>query len=239
MLTLSAEGHWAVGGLGWEADRGCTAGGSRLGLGPRVLLAHQGRGLAVSLSSPVFAAQPPVLLSDGGRGHGTPGHRGCARPAAAPETSTWHPFLPRENVCPQANCRVTAQGLGAKQLSPGQKQPLSEMPVRRVSRRGEGWGEGRPPLCPPGPLGAIRGSRGGTPSWCPCPSVWEGSGGGCGPETKETLRQQSGRQTDRHAQPSTASRAGSRSTLYATRAGHFFPSPRGGDMCFSISNMSL
>ena len=28
-------------------------------------------------------------------------------------------------------------------------------------------------------------------------------------------------------------------TLYATRAGHFFPSPRGGDMCFSISNMSL
>lgn len=33
--------------------------------------------------------------------------------------------------------------------------------------------------------------------------------------------------------------AGSGSTLYATRAGHFFPSPRGGDMCFSISNMSL
>ena len=33
--------------------------------------------------------------------------------------------------------------------------------------------------------------------------------------------------------------AGVGSTLYATRAGHFFPSPRGGDMCFSISNMSL
>lgn len=60
------------------------------------------------------------------------------------------------------------------------------------------------------------------------------------------MRQQSSRQTDkperrRETSPSTASLqgAGSGSTLYATRAGHFFPSPRGGDMCFSISNMSL
>lgn len=70
MLALPAGGHRAEGGLRWEADRGCRAGGSRLG--PRVLLAHQGRGLAVSLSSPVFAAQPPALLSHEGRGHGTP-----------------------------------------------------------------------------------------------------------------------------------------------------------------------
>lgn len=51
------------------------------------------------------------------------------------------------------------------------------------------------------------------------------------------------REEARAAQPRTDSSwgmgTGSGSTLYATRAGHFFPSPRGGDMCFSISNMSL
>ena len=61
---------------------------------------------------------------------------------------------------------------------------------------------------------------------------------------REMVEQQTDRQTDKPRkrwEPSTDSLwgAGVGSTLYATRAGHFFPSPRGGDMCFSISNMSL
>lgn len=85
-------------------------------------------------------------------------------------------------------------------------------------------------------------------SWCLLPSVWEGSRDVRGREEKETVRQHSSRQTDGQAPEETREPGrstdslrvvGVGSTLYATRAGHFFPSPRGGDMCFSISNISL
>lgn len=101
------------------------------------------------------------------------------------------------------------------------QEPLSQS--RCPLTLGAGGGQGRP-----------RDSSGYTGR---CPSVWEGGEMAGQRRHSETAAWQTdGRTSPREGAAAQPEQAG---TLYATRAGHRFPSPRGGGMCFSISNMSL
>lgn len=80
--------------------------------------------------------------------------------------------------------------------------------------------------------GTALGTRGGVPLSGKEGRCWER-------KIQRDSRWQTDRQMDGPAQWREQPQPEQGSTLYATRAGHRFPSPRGGGMCFSISNMSL